>query len=412
MTPVFPAQRAAEEFDQVLSGTASPAATDRYADLLETVTVLRAQPEVLPRADFVGDLRARLITAAETELVPVPSNLHHLQPVRTQRSRRRLGTVAASLVLVGGTAGMAAAASGSLPGEGLYPIKRGVEQVETAVHVGDAGKGRALLDQAATRLDEVRALQAEGSPPSDLVAETLASFRSSAQAGSQRLFTAYQSGGDAQDITAVRTFTAEQMQVVAALAGTSATTDSALVDTADTLADIDQQARVLCGSCGSTTALTPPATLASGAGAATVENLLARPVAQASLDIRRTDTARLTALEALRTAAEKAAGKVPQMDLDTLRAAASAPTAAGGPPVTSTLTPDGKLLPSFSSGVAVDDLVSGVTKSLEDLTKTVTGGKTPLQDAVKSVTGTVEDVTKGLGDGLDGTLDQKSLPTG
>ncbi len=412
MTPLFPAQRAAEEFDQVLSGTASPAATDRYADLLETVTVLRAQPEVLPRADFVGDLRARLMTAAETELVPAPSNLRHLQPVRTQRSRRRLGTVAASLVLVGGTAGMAAAASGSLPGEGLYPIKLGVEQVETAVHVGDAGKGRALLDQAATRLDEVRALQAQGSPPSDLVAGTLDSFRSAAQAGSQRLFTAYQSGGDAQDITAVRTFTAEQMKVVAALSGTSATTDAALLDTADTLADIDQQARVLCSSCGTATALTLPPTLVTGAGAATFENLLARPVAQASLDIKRTETARLTALDALRTAAEKAAGEVPQIDLDTLRAAASTPSTAGGPPVTSTLTPDGKLLPSFSSGVAVDDLVSGVTQSLEDLTKTVTGGKTPLQDAVKSVTGTVDDVTNGLGDGLGGTPDQKSPPTG
>ena len=46
MTPLFPAQRAAEEFDQVLGGTATQAVADRYAELLDTVVLLRAQPEV------------------------------------------------------------------------------------------------------------------------------------------------------------------------------------------------------------------------------------------------------------------------------------------------------------------------------------------------------------------------------
>ena len=69
MTPLFPAQRAAEEFDQVLSGTADPAVAARYAELLDAVEQLHALPEVTPRAEFVGDLRSRLMTAAETELV-------------------------------------------------------------------------------------------------------------------------------------------------------------------------------------------------------------------------------------------------------------------------------------------------------------------------------------------------------
>ena len=54
MTPLFPAQRAAEEFEQALGGTATRAVADRFAPLLETVEVLRTQPEVLPRAEFVG----------------------------------------------------------------------------------------------------------------------------------------------------------------------------------------------------------------------------------------------------------------------------------------------------------------------------------------------------------------------
>ena len=119
--------------------------------------------------------------------------------------------MAASLVLVGGTAGMAAAASGSLPGDGLYPVKRGVEQVETVVRLSDASKGRAQLDQAATRLDEVRSLQARGSTDGDLVASTLDSFRTSAEDGSDKLFAAYQAGSDSADIADVRTFTAQQM---------------------------------------------------------------------------------------------------------------------------------------------------------------------------------------------------------
>src|SRR3954469_8099875 len=110
MTPLFPAQRAAEEFDQFLDGSAPPAVADRYAGLLRTATVLREHPEVVPRADFVGDLRSRLMTAAEAELVAAPSsapagpaNLRLLNPERaprTPRTSRRLGTLAASLVIV------------------------------------------------------------------------------------------------------------------------------------------------------------------------------------------------------------------------------------------------------------------------------------------------------------------------
>ena len=401
MTPLFPAQRAAEEFDQVLGGTASPDATDRYADLLATVTVLRRQPEVVPRAEFVGDLRLRLMAAAETQLVAAPSNVRPLQPVRTRQTRRRLGTVAASLVIVGGTAGMAAAASGSLPGEGLYPIKRGVEHAETIARVGDAGKGKAMLSQAGTRLDEVRSLQGQGSPDSALVARTLEAFSSSARDGSAKLFSAYSSGGDAQDITTVRTFTAQQMDAIAAIAGTSATTDAALIDAADTLADIDQQALGLCGTCGPASAVVTPTALASGAGAATVDSLLSRPVAQARADIKQVAADRAAAFAALKAAAEEQAGRIPQVDLDKLEAVAGGSALANRPPVTSTISPDGHLVPSFSTGAAVKDVVSGLTQSLEGVASSVTGGTTPLDQTIKGVTGTVDGVTKGLTDGLD-----------
>ncbi|MEO7350732.1 MAG: DUF5667 domain-containing protein [Marmoricola sp.] len=397
MTPLFPAQRAAEEFDRVLRGTATPAATDRYADLLDTVGMLRTRPEVLPRADFVGDLRSRLMTAARTELVVAPSVIRDRPPTR-QRTNRRLGTVAASLVILGGTAGMAAAASSSLPGEGLYPIKRGVEQAETAVRLGDVGKGKGLLDQAATRLDEVRSLQAQGSPDAELISTTIDSFRGSADSGSAKLFTAYQASGDTEDITTVRTFTAKQMAGIAALSGTSATTDASLVDAADTLADIDQQARLLCGSCGPAATVATPAALSAGAGAATAHNLLARPVSQAAIDIRDTRAARVAVqLAALKAAAEESAGKIPKIDPSDVGSGSGVPSVSGDKPVTSTITADGKLVPSLSSGVAVKDLVSGVTGSVDSVTTKITQGqKTPLETTVKGLTDSVDKTTDDL----------------
>ncbi len=393
MTPLFPAQRAAEEFDQALGGTATPVVTERYAQLLDTVGTLRSQPEVLPRADFVGDLRSRLMTAAETELVAAPAVVRHLPPSRTPQRKRRIGTLAASLVIVGGSAGMAAAASGSLPGDGLYPIKRGVEQASLAARIGDGAKGRTLLAHAASRLDEVRDLQALGSPDAQLTATTIDAFREAADAGSARLFGSFAADRDSADIIAVRDFTAEQMAQIDELSGTSATTDEALLDAADTLALIDQEARTLCETCGPAAALALPSLLSAGAGAATVDSLLTRPVAQAQLDITATEAA---AIQRLKGTAEKTAQELAD-DLKKGLDAHGLPTgSAADGPVTSTLTPDGKLIPASTDTTAVKGLVTGVTGSLSELPTKVTQSESPLDPAVEDLTGTVDDATEGL----------------
>ncbi len=403
MTPLFPAQRAAEEFDQVLGGTATAAVSERYAELLDTVVVLRAQPEVVPRADFVDDLRSRLMTAAETELVAAPAVVRRLEPTRTTRNRR-LGTMAAALVIVGGSAGMAAAASGSLPGEALYPVKRGVEQVGTAVRFGNADKGHALLGRATTRLAEVRSLQARGNPEDALVAQTIEAFRSDATSGSDRLFAAYEDGGDPADIQFVRSFAAQQMDVIASLSGTSRPTDDLLVDAADTLADIDSKARALCADCSPEAAVLPPAALSAGAGAATVDHLLSRPVAQAGADIADFDAERLARISRLQKAAEKSAGEIPtaQELADRAEAAKDPELVARETPVVNTLTKDGRLAPVVvSTGAVVTDLLTGVTGTVNSVTGTITQGtlpqdKTPLAPVIKDLTDTVDDTVNGL----------------
>jgi hypothetical protein len=394
MTPLFLAQRAAEEFDRVLDGTATRAGSERYAELLDTVVLLRDQPDVMPRADFVGDLRSRLMAAAETELVAISSVVRSLDPVRAKRHNRRLGTAAASLVIIGGTAGMAAAASGTLPGDALYPVKLGVEQADAALHLSNAGKGKALLGQASTRLEEVRRLQAQGSPDSALVASTVDAFLRDAETGSDRLFAAYEDSGDSRDIEAVRAFTAQQMATIGALSGTSRSTDALLVDAADALADIDSHARTLCAECGPATALLPPDALSAGAGAATIENLLARPVSQVKADIAGAETARLARIARLQEAAEKSAGQIPtRAELARIDAAQQPRgSSKGDAPVVNTITRDGKLVPStVNTGAAVDDLVSGLTGTARDVTDKVTQGTgtTQLDPVVEDLTGTV-----------------------
>lgn len=403
MTPLFPAQRRAEEFDQVLAGTATAAVADRYAGLLATVTSLRTLPEVSPRPAFVAALRGRLMAAAETDLVAAPPVVR--APARTtpqvSRSRRRLSAAVASLVVVGGTAGMAAASSGALPGEALYPVKRGTESLAIALRFGDSAKGSALLGQAATRLQEVHDLQANGPASAALVAETIDSFRSSASEGADKLFTAYQAGGDSADITRVRTFTSQQMAELATLSPRTLPSE-VLVDAADTLAELDQQARVLCGDCGPRAPLLPPANLSAEAAAAAAANLLARPVTQAQADIALADARRLAQLQ---RQAESTAPTIPQVT--PVKPAgpgggSGASTPARGSQVTSTITGDGDLVSTTTTSGknAVKGLVAGVTGTLTSGgAKAPSSGvpSTPLDPAIKRLHDALEGATGSSG---------------
>jgi hypothetical protein len=398
MTPLFPAVRAAEEFDGVLEGRATTAVAERYAELAATVQVLREQPEMLPRTAFVADLRERLMLAAETDLVPAPPVVRRL-PSKSRRNRR-VGTIAASLVIVGGSAGMAAAASGAQPGQALYPIKRGVEQVRVAAHVGDASKGSALLGEAGTRLDELQGLVQSGADRS-LIEATVADFRSSTEAGADKLFTAYQADADAAHVSEVRSFTAHSMDEVAAMAvDADPSTAGALRDTADTLADIDQQATTLCATCGAPTALTPPSALAAGSGAAVVNNLIARPVQQAQSDI-----ATQTAITQAQVARLKDQVQTKADELSAETKSGQGTTASRQ--LTGTLTSEGDVVPSLVDQAAstVTNLVTGVTGSVTAVTG---GGSSSGADGSKDPVGKALDkagaAVGGATDGLTGTL--------
>ncbi len=161
MSALLPANRRAERFAALVDATSSTGVDSPYAPLLEVVGTLRAAADEgpAPRADYVADLRSRLMAEADTALVPTDARLvlpqrHAPRP----RKQSRVTAAVAGLVLVGVGAGMAVATQSSVPGDGLYPLKRGLEHVGERLNLSDAGRGRDLLGQATARFGEVDTL--------------------------------------------------------------------------------------------------------------------------------------------------------------------------------------------------------------------------------------------------------------
>lgn len=254
MTSLFTARRRAEEFAAAVDGDARSVGAHRseVAELVGVVTALRSHQETAPRPEFVGDLRARLMIEAETVLSADNASLR--LPVRPPGAReRRLVAAASAVVLLGGTAGMAAAAQNALPGEALYPIKRGIERAEAGLSLSPAGKGTDLLHQASDRLDEVQRLIAEESPQAaPEVPDTLDDFVSQAGEGADLLLISFEETRDPSAVLEVRSFAAEGITVLESLASElPAEAQDELTEAAHLLRDIDARAAALCSTCAS-----------------------------------------------------------------------------------------------------------------------------------------------------------------
>jgi hypothetical protein len=375
MTPQISARRAAEDFARVVDGSRQDVA-DRYADLTSTVDLLRRQDIPAARPEFVADLRSQLMAAADTLLVPAepvaPSrtNVIALQPSRRQR---RLAAVAAAFVVVGSTAGVAAAAESSLPGDVLYPIKRGIESAQVSLNTSDSAKGQDLMRQAGTRLDEIDSLMSDGDSTSQ-VTHTLASYERSATSGADLLFVAFQRDGNPDDLAQLRGTLSDQIAKLRALgAQAPPTTQPAFASAIALLADLDQQARVLCGNCG------------PDDGASSFVDLSSAP----ALGSLWTQPAAAAAADALAAEREDLAHKAGEIAKQTPQSPLTIPQPGGS------TTRDGS-----TGGVSVPSLPT-TTGPLKDSVTTVTGGVEGLIDQVGSTTGLTP-----LTDTVNDTLDQ------
>jgi len=209
-----------------------------------------------PTPEFRSALRTQLMAEASTVLAPAPARTSPVRAPRRTTShgfRRRLAGLTAAVVSSAGFVGLVGASAEALPGEMLYPVKRGVENVELAFHKDDVDRGEYRLDQAEERLAEARRLTEEGAPQDrQHIAPVLEDFAEQAKDGSGALFRAYGHDGSEESITAINDFSAAAAAELARLSGhVPVEADQEFQVAATTISQLVTKASTLCATCGS-----------------------------------------------------------------------------------------------------------------------------------------------------------------
>lgn len=243
------ASKDAEGFADALEGRGH-----RNSDVQELVRLAESLCEaaVDPSPDFVLSLRSELMADASSVLVVAP------KPVRTATARpvahpvrRRLAAATAAVLATAGMVGIVSSSAQALPGEMLYPVKRGVESVQLTVHRSDASRGEFQLAQATERLAEAKSLaNKDDSPSEELVIHSLTDFADQASAGSESLFSDYADGGNDVSINKVTNFATASSTTLSALSGKlSPDAEGVFKLAASTVTDLAAQATALCTEC-------------------------------------------------------------------------------------------------------------------------------------------------------------------
>ncbi|MGW0845085.1 DUF5667 domain-containing protein [Streptomyces sp. NPDC002787] len=176
--------------------------------------VLDPEVKVVHRAQLVAAMEAMLrdgtLPGREASDPSVPEQrsgkargAHRASPLGKLRPRSRLtkGLAAGGLsvgVAASAFGGVAAASSDALPGDSLYGLKRGIEDVKLTLADDSDDRGRLYLDQASTRLGEARRLMERdrgGQLDHESVGEirrALSGMRHDASEGHRLLHEAYQ----------------------------------------------------------------------------------------------------------------------------------------------------------------------------------------------------------------------------
>ncbi|MFI0724503.1 DUF5667 domain-containing protein [Streptomyces sp. NPDC021224] len=251
-------------------------AAARHADpeqntLLALATALAEQPRPTLDPERKTVQRAQLIAAMEQALADgsfpvtarVPeqrdggrsgrSGLRRLTPGSKLSRRLAVGGLTVS-VAAGAFGGVAAASTNALPGDTLYPLKRGMEDLKLDMASGDASRGKIYLDMASTRLQEARRLMDRGRGgqlDDESVAEVrkaLSGMHQEATEGHKLLSQAYRHDGDLQPIETLNNFTEAHRQGWTELRGKL---PSQLTDVSDQVSSvfdaIDQEVAPLQG---------------------------------------------------------------------------------------------------------------------------------------------------------------------
>ncbi|GFH36295.1 DUF5667 domain-containing protein [Streptomyces pacificus] len=215
--------------------SAEPAEQGRLLALANGLGKL-PKPELDPDVKVVQ--RARLVAAVEAMLAEgsaargptVPEQrssrrgAHRSSPLRKLRPRSRWskGLAAGGLtvgVAAGAFGGVAAASSDALPGDSLYGLKRGMEDLKLGMADDDADRGGLYLDQASTRLNEARRLMERGrageldTESMNEIRHTLSGMRHDVSEGHRLLHQAYERDGSLGPIATLSSFSSSHRDV-------------------------------------------------------------------------------------------------------------------------------------------------------------------------------------------------------
>ena len=270
MMSLASARKRAAEFAAATDGRPAPMAvidpeTRAFLDLVEQ---LRSIDTPRPDPQFTADLRSRLVDAARLELLESPvdrSVTDRRSSERQPRRRRAMSAAAGACIVAGSGMGVAAASQSALPGDALYPIKRGIEQVELSLAGSAAERGQEYIDFADSRLTEIQglALTRPDDPATPaLIAQALDDFTTQANDGAVHLIRAYERDSSEQSIIDLREFTDDSADKLEMLGETvPADVRDELIAAAEILTTIDQEARDACSSCSTLAPLTLPVDL-------------------------------------------------------------------------------------------------------------------------------------------------------
>ncbi|MFJ9139264.1 DUF5667 domain-containing protein [Streptomyces sp. NBC_01281] len=200
---------------------------------------LDPEVKVVQRAQLVAAMEAMLLegTAAGGEgldrAVPEQRSrrakgAHRATGLGKLRPRSRLtkGLAAGGLsigVAAGALGGVAAASSDALPGDSLYGLKRGMEDIKLGLAHGDSDRGELYLDQASSRLSEARRLMERGRSGQldheslGEVRRALSGMQHDASEGHRLLHEAYERDGSLGPIQALSAFSQSHREAWGAL---------------------------------------------------------------------------------------------------------------------------------------------------------------------------------------------------
>jgi hypothetical protein len=189
--------------------------------------VQRAQLMAAMEAEFASpEARARQVPAQRdgrgsrkgAHRAPALGPLSRLRP----NSRLGKGIAAGGLgvgVAASALGGVAAASSEALPGDSLYGVKRGMEDLRLDFADDDRARGQVHLDRAATRLREARRLLERARGGAELddeslaeVRRALAGVRNDATEGHHLLSAAYERDGSIAPMRTLSTFNSGQRE--------------------------------------------------------------------------------------------------------------------------------------------------------------------------------------------------------